>query len=167
MKKAIFSVIMSAIAFAAMSAPVPQASQAWVQTKIDKLRVELLSYLSSSQTNGISEAQVIENAVSTGIAEMQGIADLGAAISQACVIDNPYYVISIASPQYTNSIPVDSKLYYATTGTYTNSYGATLVESGATNVLSFSTYSLYCQTNSNVYVPDSGNGYAMIVKIAR
>lgn len=166
MRKA-FVVVFAAFAIGAFSAPVPQASQAWVEMKIEKVKAEILSYLSTANTNGISDAQAIDNAVSIGMAEMQGIASLGMAITPAVSGDYPYYLIATASPSYTNSIPVDSMMTYAAIGTYTNALGATLVEIGATNTLSFSSYVLTCPTNSCVFYPAVGDGFAVVVKVER
>lgn len=152
-------------ATSALCAPVPQASQAWVNMKLSQLRADILAEIDAGNTNGLSETEVVANAVTRGMADMNSI--IAASLTSSAFIytnAHPMYVITGVYPAYTNFVDGGAKLEWKQNGVYTNQT-ATLTELGATNKLAVGVYELFCPTNSVVFEPSVGDGYIFAVKI--
>ena len=161
--------LMSAVAF---GAPVRQASQAWVNMRLEQVTQQILETVRNSgtssggaDTNGLSQSQVTANAVSTGVGE---IASALRTLFIPGVYSNtnahPEYVICGASPQYTNAVHGIRALEWVSNGVY-GTGTVSVVEMGLTNRMDVGGNNyLYSTTNSVIFRPESGDGYVIASK---
>lgn len=155
-------------ATSALCAPIPQASQAWVNMKLAQLRADILSEIDAGNTNGLSDTEVVANAVTRGMASAMSITHQITGISSSIYTNaNPMYVISSVSPAFTNAVAMGDIFRWMEAGVYTNGT-MTITESGATNTLAIGAVNLYSPTNSILrFEPSAGGGYVIASKIVK
>lgn len=150
---------------ASVGAPIPQASQAWVEMKIAQAKSDLIAYIDAglSSTN-MTQEQIANNAATMSVANMMPLA---ASLSTPTeYIQNPTgvvsYVIAGRSSAFTNSLPNGARLTQKTAYTYgTNDILLTL--GSITNTLTFPSAELLAPTNSPFF--EGAGGWVILVEV--
>lgn len=164
MKKMIVAAF-AAIIFASLAAPIPQASQAWVNMKLEQMRQRILSEVSSfgSATNP-SAPTTISTDVAASMADVSPIVSLLFTASPHPSTNGvPYYTAGSCSPTLTNFITSGYVLSQTASNVFSNA-GVVLTEGTATNTLSVGgSYTLHAPSGTSMYI-DGADNFAFFFK---
>lgn len=161
--------IMALAAFAALSvhsAPIPQASQAWVNMRLEQMKNEVMAYIDAGLSNtNLTEKEIADNAATVSISSASPLATLLS--TPVPYIPNPTgtvrYVISGCSSEYTNSLPYGLTLNQKTPYTW-GTNNVLLTVGLTTNTLTFSNFTLTATTNDFMF-SDGGAGWAIVAEV--
>lgn len=165
MKKMIVAAF-AAIAVASLAAPIPQASQAWVNMRLEQMKSEVMAYIDAGLSNtNLTETEIADNAATVSISSAAPLATLLS--TPVPYIPNPTgtvrYVISGCASEYTNSLPYGLTLIQKTP--YTWGTNDVLLTVGlTTNTLTFSNFTLTAPTNDFIF-SDGGSGWAIVAEV--
>ena len=166
MKKMIVAAF-AAIAFASLAAPIPQASQAWVDMKLEQMRQRILAEVSSVGTDtNSSETTTISTGVAGSMAEVSAISDVLLTVATSPQVPTngvPFYTAGSCSSSLTNFITSGYVLSQTASNVFSNA-GVILTEGAATNTISVGgAYTLYAPSGRTMY-EDSSDNFAFFFK---
>lgn len=156
----------------ASAATYKQASQAWVEMKLDQLRLNLIQALGSQYSSSYETvdtnaptSSVIANATNRAIADAMPIASMLATPVEVVATSNsiPCFFCGGASSSLTNYISYGLYIPMVSQGVYSTN-GISVVTSGGTNTLSILSglYTLTAETNNFYFTSSGGNDFAYL-----